>query len=327
MKLFIALCLVAAVAADFREFKKKYGKKYKDCNETSIAKGHYNANIKAFDEHNALYKAGNVTYTVGINEFTDQDHAVAAVHKKCMNGPPASSRALPEQNPANFPPGAPSRDWSATMPGIRNQGSCGACWAFATVATMESLYTRNNHQYVMSPQYLIDCSRDGLNRGCDGGWPENAMNYILSTGMPLDSNYHYTGVQANCKSPHPPFVSPKLETQVNSYVLGGNDLELTNIVSQDGPVAAGVYLTPNFLKYSGGVFSDPACPSGCQVEHVVVVAGYGTDPVHGDYYLIRNSWGTGWGENGYMRMARGGQAKQLNTCSISCYAMYMKTQN
>lgn len=177
MKLIIGLCLVAAVAADFSEFKEKHGKQYKNCKEARIAEGHYNRNTKFFEEHNAKFAAGNVSYAVGENQFADQDHAVLAVAKKCMNGPPPKTRALPaEQNPATFPPGAPSKDWRYTMPGVRDQGPCGACWAFATVATMESLYTRNNHQYVLAPQYLIDCSRDSQNRGCDGGWPANAMS-------------------------------------------------------------------------------------------------------------------------------------------------------
>lgn len=89
--------------------------------------------------------------------------------------------------------------------------------------------------------------------------------------MPLDSNYHYTGTQANCKSSA--FISPKLETQVNYYTLGGNDLMLANIVSQDGPVAVGIFLTENFMKYRSGVFSDSSCPNDCTTDHAMVVAG------------------------------------------------------
>lgn len=329
MKVFTAFCLVAVVAADFSEFKKKYSKIYKDAQEALIAESHYNNNTKSFDEHNAKYEAGNVSFTVGVNEFADQDHVLlATVHKKCVNGPPQNpnKRALPaQQNPATFPPGAASKDWTWTMEPIRDQGSCGSCWAFATIATMESLYRRNNHAFKMSPQYLVDCNRDSSNQGCNGGWAANAMNYILSTGMPQDSSYPYVDKQNTCKSPVPAFIQPRLEKQVNWYTLGGNDLEMMNIVSQDGPVAVGVFLTPKFMQYRSGVFSDSTCPNDCSVSHNMVIVGYGHDIIHGDYWKVRNSWGAWWGEGGYIRMARGGQAAQLNTCSVSCYAMYLHT--
>lgn len=185
MKLFIAFYLVAAVAADFSEFKKKYGKKYKNANESLIAECHYNNNTKFFAEHNALHAAGNVSFAVGVNEFADQDHVLlATVHKKCANGPPKSrnSRAFPaQQKPSTFPPGADSKDWTSTMQPIRDQGNCGSCWAFATVATLESLYQRNSHEFKMSPQYLVDCSRRAQNKGCNGGWPADAMCKIQVT--------------------------------------------------------------------------------------------------------------------------------------------------
>lgn len=180
MKLFILFCLMAVVASKFSEFKKKYGKKYKDANESDIAESHYNNNTKFFDKHNALHKAGNVFFAVGVNEFADQHHVLlATVHKKCTSGPPKNhnSRALPAQQKASsFPAGASSKDWTSTMQPVRDQGVCSSCWAFAAIATLESLYQRNSHVFTMSPQYLVDCDRDASNKGCDYGWPEMAMS-------------------------------------------------------------------------------------------------------------------------------------------------------
>lgn len=91
--------------------------------------------------------------------------------------------------------------------------------------------------------------------------------------MPQDSSYPYTGHQSNCNLTKAAFVTPKLEKQVNWYTLGGDDIDLQNIVSQDGPVAVGVFLTPHFMSYRSGIFYDNSCPKDCSVSHNMVVVG------------------------------------------------------
>lgn len=178
MKLLIVLCLVAAVTADFSEFMKKRGRKYKSAEEASRAEGHYNRHKKFFDEHNAKFAAGKVHFKVGENEFTDQNNT-ELVAQMCRTIQPKQMRAAQgEQDPDTFPPGAPSANWTYTMQPIAYQGNCGSCWAFATVAQLESLYKRNSYNYVMSPQYIVDCSHTSPNSGCDGGWPGKAMSKL-----------------------------------------------------------------------------------------------------------------------------------------------------
>lgn len=321
MKLFIVLCLVAAVAADFGDFQKKHGRKYKNAEQALKAEAHFKRNMKKFEEHNAKFQAGEVSFTIGENQFSDKNHTevIAAI---CKTVAPKDMRALPAvQLPSTFPAGAASKDYTSWMQPVVDQGDCGSCWAFATVAQLESVYKRNSpvYNYVMSPQYLVDCSTASPNTGCDGGWPSVAMTKILSSGMPLGTTYPYKGVQATCSSAASVFVSPKLPTQVNSYNLNGNEVQLKNIVSQDGPVVVAIYATDLFLAYTSGRFSDSTCPTDCSVNHAVVVVGYGTDS-SGDYWLVRNSWGVSWGVGGYVKMAR----NSGNNCSIACNAMYLK---
>lgn len=89
--------------------------------------------------------------------------------------------------------------------------------------------------------------------------------------MPLASSYPYTAVQGTCQSK--PFVAPKLATQVNKYSLNGNETLLKNIVSQDGPVVVTIYASNLFMKYASGRFYDSSCPTGCALNHAVVVVG------------------------------------------------------
>lgn len=177
MKLLIFVCSVVFVAADFSDFKKRHGRKYKSAEHASEAESHYKRHKKFFDEHNAKFAAGEVSFTVGDNEFADQNNT-EVIAQICRITPPKETRRLPAVQAASaFPPGTETADFTSLMNPVVNQGKCGSCWAFATVAQLESLYKRNSSSYnfVMSPQYLVDCDRvnDG---GCNGGWPANAMS-------------------------------------------------------------------------------------------------------------------------------------------------------
>lgn len=172
--------LGAAVAADFTDFQKSRGRKYRNAQQAAQAEAHYKRHRRFFDDHNAKYEAGEVSFTVGVNDFADQKNT-EVIAQLCKTIPPKELRALPViQDPSTFPAGAASKDWTSIMQPVVDQRECGGCWAFATVAQLESLYKRNSPSYnfVMAPQYLVDCDRinDG---GCNGGgWPANAMSKI-----------------------------------------------------------------------------------------------------------------------------------------------------
>lgn len=163
---------------EFKDFQKKQGRKYKNDEHALAAEAHYKRNKKFIDEHNAKHKEGSVTFAVGENDFTDKN-ITEVIAQMCRTVVPTGMGAA-IQGSYTLPPGEPSKDWRSIMQPVRNQGGCGSCWAFATVAQLEFLYKRNypSYSYIMSPQYLIDCSR-GANKGCDGGYPEVAMRKIF----------------------------------------------------------------------------------------------------------------------------------------------------
>lgn len=182
MKLFVAFCLVAVVVADFKAFQEMQGKNYQNLDEASKAKAHYERNMRFIDEHNEKFAAGRVSFSVGENQFTDQNYT-EVIARLCKTLPPKDMRNLPAapQSLYDLPDGPASKDWTSIMQPVADQSrsNCGSCWAFATVAQLESLYRRSARKtyYSLSQQYLVDCSKKEL--GCNGGWPKSAMGGFL----------------------------------------------------------------------------------------------------------------------------------------------------
>ena len=130
------------------------------------------------------------------------------------------------------------------------------------------------------------------------------------------SAYSYTAVRGACKST--PKITLGIKTVYGPY-NGANEEQLKNYVATYGPISVAIYVTSNFQSYRSGIFYDPLCTtlSTCDINHAVVVVGYGNANGQ-DYWLVKNSWGTGWGESGYFRIAR----NRNNNCMIACWPMW-----
>lgn len=180
---------------------------------------------------------------------------------------------------------------------VKNQASCGSCWAFSATGVMESFALISRKQTVdLSEQQLVDCSRPQGNQGCNGGWPSNALKYVISNGITTESAYPYAGRDQACK------------TQGGSFRISGQKSfsgcsGLTNGISSS-PISVTVDAT-NWSPYRSGVFSN----CGASINHAVLLVG-----VVGGAWKIKNSWGTSWGESGYIRLNGG------NTCGLCNYA-------
>lgn len=202
-----------------------------------------------------------------------------------------------------------SFDWrtqGGTTP-IKNQASCGGCWAFGTVGPLESqIKLQCGVTADLSEQYLISCNTD--NWGCDGGWW--AHDYHLSkppendtrTGAVYEVSLRYQATDAECKGP---YTHPYRIT--NWSYVSGQPRPTVQAIKQAiftyGPIAAAIHVGPKFQAYSSGIFD--ADESG-QINHAIVLVGWNDDRGADDgYWILRNSWGTGWGENGYMRIRYG----------------------
>lgn len=229
-----------------------------------------------------------------------------------LNAAPAAS--LVRQVPASF-------DWrtkNAVTP-VHDQQQCGACWAFTSsdvVATQNFLRTGNLQS--LSPQQMIDCESNNL--GCRGGVLSNAFSYIRANGLEPLPTYPYVETshifRSTCKY-NPSAVLP-FTKHITFGQVSENVASIQKHLVSIGTLAA-VMDASSLQHYSSGVLSSPNGCSSTDVNHAVEIVGYGTDPNAGDYWLVKNSWGTDWGENGYFRIRRG-----TNLCAIESGVMYAK---
>ncbi|MCK4760855.1 MAG: hypothetical protein KAW12_01555 [Candidatus Aminicenantes bacterium] len=187
---------------------------------------------------------------------------------------------------------------------VKNQGGCGSCWAFATLGAYEAAISVNfNKTEDLSEQFLVDCNT--LDWGCNGGWFAFSN---MRNGVPKESCYPYVAYEQSCR------VGCTKYYPLNTWYYVGKSYSvptvnsIKNAIYQNGPVAAAVYVNNSFRWYSGGVYNSTA--SG-PVNHAVLLVGW-DDP--GGYFIMKNSWGTGWGEKGYMRIAYGCQSVGHAAC-------------
>lgn len=184
MKALVVLCLACLVAAEisddqmWSEYRQTFKKTYKNAMDVITAKLNMRNQVRDVKNHNRAYAKGDVTFTMGLNEFSDTNLSETR-DQLCRTVVQPTPRFLLSlfRDPFSFPPGPAMMDWSTFLPPVVNQATCGACWAFATVAQLESLYRREFllASYTLSVQYLIDCCNIAPNNGCSGGWPKVAM--------------------------------------------------------------------------------------------------------------------------------------------------------
>jgi C1A family cysteine protease len=218
-------------------------------------------------------------------------------------------------------------DWRAknVVTSIKNQLKCGCCYAFATAAVMESLYaikTKSQSPIDLSPQQITDCSSNG-NNGCSGGNFPPSVRYLLGQGNKIatEASYPYAGQKQTCKT-----------NGINQIQLGnieygaipeGDETKLADALANYGPIFIGLDADSKlFMFYKAGILKIDNCPKRRQdMDHAMVVVGYGYDNVlKSPYWIIKNSWGTKWGENGYLRLAK----DKGNMCGIASMAYYGK---
>jgi C1A family cysteine protease len=193
-----------------------------------------------------------------------------------------------------------SIDWRERykVSSVKNQGSCGSCWAFSSVGAVESAWAiKHNILYNLSEQELIDCSTQ--NNGCEGGSMDLAFQYIIENGLCSNLSYPYTAEDGQCEK------DCKSLVQISNYsdIIPNQEKMLMRAV-QHQPVSVAIQANKrSFQMYKSGIYSDPEC--GFKLDHGVLLVGYGYDKDYDmDYWIIKNSWSYSWGENGYIRIQR-----------------------
>jgi len=200
---------------------------------------------------------------------------------------------------------------------IKNQGDCGSCWSFSTTGSTEGAHALKTGNLVsLSEQNLIDCSAKYGNLGCNGGLMDQAFQYIIANGgIDTEASYPYQGVQGTCQ-----YNAANSAATLSSYkdVTSGSETDLATAVQQQ-PVSVAIDAShTSFQLYSTGIYHDIFC-SSTKLDHGVLAVGFGTDTSSSkNYWIVKNSWGTSWGQAGYIYMSK----DRNNNCGIATSASY-----
>jgi len=322
MKVVFLLALVGfACAFDFPEeweaWKQEHSKTYASDEEELRRHIIWQSNKKYIDGHNE--HSDTFGFTLKMNEFGDLDGAEFA---KMYNG----YRRNPNRKPGKLFTPPPVTDLPTTVDWvpkgyvtpIKNQGQCGSCWAFSATGSLEGQHFKSTGKLVsLSEQNLVDCSDPEGNHGCDGGLEDQAFKYIIkNNGIDTEASYPYVARDETCH-----FNAANVGATCSSYVdiPSGNETALQVATATVGPISVGIDASHlSFQFYWAGVYSSVFC-SRTSLDHGVLVVGYGVYKTTGkDYWLVKNSWGTKWGMQGYIMMAR----NDNNMCGIATQASY-----
>merc|ERR1711871_1824931 len=215
-----------------------------------------------------------------------------------------------------------SVDWrtkNAVTP-VKNQGQCGSCWAFSTTGSTEGANAIANGNLVsLSEQQLVDCSRAEGNMGCNGGLMDNGFKYIEQNKLCTEEAYPYHASDGMCKAK-----SCQGKVGVSGYtdVPQDNEQALEQAVSK-GPVSIAIEADQTaFQFYKSGVFNKEC---GTRLDHGVLIVGYGQEAGE-KYWIVKNSWGATWGDEGYILMAKDVDSKQ-GTCGLAMQPSYPQTSS
>merc|ERR1711973_940186 len=317
-----SLCLASVVDEAWKEYKLKYHKEY-TADEDAVRYETWKKNSAEIETHNADYsdeyeREENMFADMTDEEFDQQYGRGLIIPEEKLNGSDVLQGADFVRPPASEVPG--EMDWRTKgyVTPVKNQGRCGSCYSFSATGALEGAWFKKTGKLVsLSEQQIVDCSRGYGNHGCGGGFYESAWKYIKSYGgSETEESYPYEAREWICR-----FKQEKVVAQVSGHHnLPEKDEEaLKQAVGSVGPVSVAIDAScRGFRSYRRGVYSHEGCraKSG-DLNHAVLAVGYGQEGGE-EYWLVKNSWGTRYGDKGYVKIAR----NKGNMCGIAWRGAY-----
>ena len=323
MQIYITSLLFSALThiscgqfVSFESFVEKYNKNYENKEIYNMKKQVYEKNLHKINqlkqEHPNIVFDMNTYGDLTHNEF----HDTMKGYQKTKLSRFTKTKGCDEYH-SNETINIPSSwDWRSEggVTPVKDQGQCGSCWSFSSTGAMEGAWFVSTGQLVsLSEQQLVDCSTRYINFGCNGGEMDHAFDYAIDNGMCLEVDVPYLAETDSCSD-------SELNCNKVAYFSSCVDVPSKNEVALQeavymNPVSVAIEAdTSVFQFYKGGVLNSEQC--GTSLDHGVLVVGYGTEN-NQDYWIVKNSWGSNWGENGYIRIAKSSSTSTNGVCGIA----------
>lgn len=278
--------------------------------------------LETIEKHNKLFDEGSVSFKLGVNKFADMSFEefvkINTVNESVVKVPsrvPFKPVAFIPDSNATIPT---SFDWRnrIALSRVKDQESCGSCYVMSTLDTIESqLMIKHGQAQELSVQEIIDCAGDYQTWGCDGGLKFRVYDYIADNeGISREEDYSYKAESLKCKAAE----HQKLFLKIEDYgqVEDFDEELLKEALVTVGPISVSVDINhETFMRYSSGIYFDEHCT--IDTNHAAVLVGYGSENGE-EFWTIKNSFGKGWGEGGFFRLAR----NRKNHCGIATDSYY-----
>lgn len=292
--------------AAFGSYMTQYGKNYQTEDEYLFRKSIFAANHKKIEEHNAK----GLSWTYGVNEYTDWTDEE---YQRLLGYKPQFKNTQNDAAVNDWPVNCPTpeemetinhRDNGFVTP-VKNQGACGSCWAFSAVGALEGAYYRKTGELVsFSESQLVECEK--FSHGCNGGLMTNAFIHWMRKSPILEEDYPYRLPVETCEEDSIPSAIEELKWGYRVDI----GWQCLYEALKHSPVSVAIRAeNDDFRHYGGGIIDGEGC--GTDLDHGVTLVGYLGDD---DAWLVKNSWGADWGENGYVRIRRG---EDFGVCGIN----------